>query len=131
MKFGYTILYVESVTASLAFYEAAFGFKTRFLHDSNMYGELETGETVLAFASFEMGEMNFDGEYLKPALKDKPFGIEIAFVTPDIDAAYAHAVKAGCLALKPPVEKPWGQTVAYVRTPDGTLIELCTPVVEG
>ncbi|RZL31926.1 MAG: VOC family protein, partial [Rubrivivax sp.] len=25
-----------------------------------------------------------------------------------------------------PVTKPWGQTVAYVRCPDGTLVELCT-----
>lgn len=31
-------------------------------------------------------------------------------------------------ALAPPVSKPWGQTVSYVRAPDGSLIELCTPV---
>lgn len=41
----------------------AFGFETRFLHDSGQYGELETGATVLAFASHAMGEMNFDGKY--------------------------------------------------------------------
>jgi hypothetical protein len=23
---------------------------------------------------------------------------------------------------------PWGQSLAYVRTPEGTLVELCTPV---
>ena len=27
-----------------------------------------------------------------------------------------------------PITKPWGQTVAYVRAPEGTLIELCTPM---
>lgn len=51
MKFGYTIVYVSSVEETLAFYKEAFGFETRFLHESGQYGELETGETVLAFAS--------------------------------------------------------------------------------
>ena len=46
MKFGYTIVYVNSVPEVLSFYERAFGLKTRFLHDSKQYGELETGETV-------------------------------------------------------------------------------------
>ncbi len=31
MKFGYTIVYVESVTEALLFYKEAFGFETRFL----------------------------------------------------------------------------------------------------
>ena len=38
------------------------------------------------------------------------------------------AVAAGATLLSPPLVKPWGQTVAYVRCPDGTLVELCTPV---
>jgi lactoylglutathione lyase len=25
---------------------------------------------------------------------------------------------------------PWGQTVSYVRCPDGTLVELCTPMAD-
>lgn len=58
MKFGYTIVYVSSVEETLAFYKEAFGFETRFLHESGQYGELETGETVLAFASHALGEMN-------------------------------------------------------------------------
>lgn len=27
-----------------------------------------------------------------------------------------------------PLDKPWGQTISYVRCPDGTLVELCTPI---
>ena len=51
MKFGYTIVYVSSVADTLTFYKEAFGFETRFLHESGQYGELNTGGTVLAFAS--------------------------------------------------------------------------------
>ena len=128
MKFGYTIVYVSSVTEALTFYNEAFGFTTRFLHDSNQYGELETGATVLAFATHAMGEMNLGGDYQKTDPDAAPLGIELAFVTDDVASAYAKAVAAGAIPIKPPMEKPWGQVVAYVRAKDGTLIELCSPV---
>lgn len=125
MKFGYTIVYVACVAGALDFYTAAFGFETRFLHESGEYGELATGETTLAFASHEMGELNFGERYQKSAAG---FGTELAFVTDDVAAAYARSIEAGALAISPPAEKPWGQTVAYVRGMDGSLIELCSPV---
>ena len=64
MKFGYTIIYVASVPDTLSVYNKAFGFETRFLHESNQYGELATGETVLAFASLDMAQMHFGDHYL-------------------------------------------------------------------
>ena len=89
MKFGYTIVYVSSVEETLAFYKEAFGFETRFLHESGQYGELETGETVLAFASHAMGEMNLGGPYQKADPDAAPLGVELAFVSDDVAAAYA------------------------------------------
>jgi uncharacterized glyoxalase superfamily protein PhnB len=128
MKFGYTIVYVPSVTDALTFYKEAFGFETRFLHDSEQYGELETGATVLAFASHAMGEMNLGGQYQKADPNAAPLGVELAFVTDDVASAYAKAVAAGASPIKEPIEKPWGQVVAYVRAKDGSLIELCSPI---
>lgn len=128
MKFGYTIVYVSSVADALTFYKDAFGFETRFLHESGQYGELNTGETVLAFASHEMGEMNLDGRYQKTDLNAMPLGVELAFVTDDVALAYANAVAAGAVSIKEPITKPWGQVVAYVRSREGSLIELCSPI---
>ncbi len=128
MKFGYTIVYVSSVTETLTFYKEAFGFETRFLHDSDQYGELETGATVLAFASHAMGEMNLGGQYQKADSSAAPLGVELAFVTDNVASAYAKAVTAGANPIMAPVEKPWGQVVAYVRAKDGSLIELCSPI---
>ncbi len=128
MKFGYTIVYVSSVTEALAFYKAAFGFETRFLHESNQYGELETGATVLAFATHAMGDLNLDGKYQKTDPRAQPLGVELAFVADDVASAYAKAIAAGAIAIKPPLEKPWGQVVAYVRAKEGSLIELCSPI---
>jgi lactoylglutathione lyase len=128
MKFGYTIVYVPSVPDTLTFYEQAFGLQRRFLHDSGEYGELDTGSTVLAFASHAMGKTHLGDDFSPVAPTQPPPGIELAFVTDEVEAAYARAIAAGATSLHPPQQKPWGQTVAYVRALEGTLIELCTPI---
>ena len=82
MKFGYTIVYVPDVSASLAFFEKAFGFSQRFLHESGTYGELNTGETTLAFAVHTLGAMNLPDGYVAASSSSRPLGMEVAFVTP-------------------------------------------------
>jgi len=128
MKLGYTIVYVPDVAASLHFYETAFGLTRRFLHESGSYGELDTGETTLAFAAHELGDMNFPGGHVAAHNSAQPLGFEIAFVTPDVAVAHAAALAAGAQEMAAPTQKPWGQVVSYVRCPDGVLVELCTPV---
>jgi lactoylglutathione lyase len=127
MKFGYTIIYVPDVLKTLKFYENAFGLKRKFVHESNMYAELETGETTLGFAAEEMRELN-GVETSDNRPKNKPAGIEIAFVTKQVEKAYKKAIDAGAVALKKPAKKPWGQIVGYVRDCNGCLVEICSPV---
>jgi lactoylglutathione lyase len=128
MKLGFTIVYVPDVAASLAFFEAAFGLTRRFLHESGDYGELETGGTTLSFAAHALGDLNFPGGHVRADESVKPLGMEIALVTEDVAAAHARAIGHGGRELSPPTRKPWGQVVSYLRAPDGTLVELCTPV---
>lgn len=128
MKLGYAIVYVPSVSQSLAFFEQAFGLQRRFLHESGTYGELDTGETTLSFAAHELGDMNFPGGHVAAHASDRPLGFEIALVTDDVAAAHGRALAAGAREMAAPVTKPWGQVVSYVRCPDGILVELCTPV---
>ncbi len=126
MKLGYTILYVEDVEKTIEFYENAFGLNKLFLHESGDYGELDTGETKLAFASYELVELN-DVGFSKPS-DNKTSTMEIALVTDDVNTAFNAALKAGAAAVQEPKEKPWGQTVGYLRDINGFLIELCTPI---
>lgn len=128
MQFGYTIIYVPDVAASLAFFEQAFGLPRRFLHESGTYGELETGATTLAFAAHALGAANFPAGHVHADSSPLPLGIEIALVTPDVDAAHRNALAAGARELAAPAAKPWGQMVSYVRCPDGSVVELCTPM---
>ena len=128
MKLGYTIVYVPDVAQSLKFFEQAFGLPTRFLHESGTYGELETGETTLAFAAHALGDSNFPGGHVAASDSAQPLGMELGLVTPDVPTAHSRALAAGATQLSAPVTKPWGQVVSYVRCPDGTLVELCSPI---
>lgn len=128
MRFGYTIVYVPDVEASVAFFEEAFGYTRRFIHESGDYGELDTGATTLAFASHALGEANLPGGYVAASASGPPLGVELAFVAEDVPAAHARALGAGASEVQAPERKPWGQDVSYVRCPDGTLVELCTSV---
>lgn len=125
-KLGYVIVYVPDVAASLAFYERAFGLSRRFLHESGSYGELETGATALAFAQEDFTPSK--GVFAPNRPHGKAAGAEVGLVLADVRAAFDRACAAGATAVVEPVEKPWGQTVAYVRDRDGFLVELCTPV---
>lgn len=128
MNFAYTLVYVADVAASLAFFERAFGLKTRFLHESGAYGEVDTGAsgTTLAFVDHATARDSVQHDYVPADASPQPLGMEIGFTVVDVPAAYDRAVAAGARPLAAPVTKPWGQTVAYVRCPDGTLVELCT-----
>lgn len=131
MKLGYTIIYVPDVSASLVFFENAFGLKRKFLHESGTYGELDTGETTLSFAAHALGDLNFPGGHVHADESVLPLGFEIALVTSDVPAAHAKAIAAGAREMAAPQQKPWGQTVSYVRCPDGVLVELCSPITSG
>jgi len=128
MKLGYVIIYVEKVADALAFYESAFGLTRKFLHESGAYGELSTGEATLAFASHELAGANLPDGYAKLTELASPAGIEIGLVADDVPAAIRGAVDAGATLIAEAKQKPWGQTVGYVRAPDGVLVELCTPM---
>ncbi len=128
MRFGYTIVYVADVAATVAFYERAFGLGTRFVHPSGGYAELDTGDTALAFAALGVAEANLADGFQPVDPARPPLGMEVALVTGDVAGAHARALAAGAIEVTAPLEKPWGQTVSYVRDPDGTLVELCSPM---
>ena len=128
MNFAYTLVFVSDVSASLAFFDKAFGLPTRFLHESGAYGEVETGAggVKLAFVDHTTARDSVQHDYVAADASPQPLGMEIGFTVADVPAAFDRAVGAGAAPLAAPTVKPWGQTVAYVRCPDGTLVELCT-----
>ncbi|NQY58728.1 VOC family protein [Cognatishimia sp.] len=125
MRFRYSILYVDDVPATLAFYKEAFGFETGFLHEGKDYGELVTGDTKLAFSAKslmrEIGKTPSDADPKAPSF-------ELAFETESVAEDFARAVAAGAVPVQEPAEMPWGQVISYVSDPNGFLIEICAPI---
>jgi len=125
MKLKYIILYVENVTETMRFYNEAFEFSTKFIHEAQDYGELYTGNTTLAFSSLKlMAELGKNPA--KPIANNPVF--EIAFETDDVEKKVNHAVSCGATLVQAPKTQDWGQTTAYVSDKNGFLIEICTAV---
>jgi len=128
IQFRYTILYVKDVEKTMSFYETAFGLKRKFIAPGNVYGEMITGSTTLSFAEFEFAKTNLKNDVTAADLQKAPFAIEIGFTTGDVKKVYEESISAGATPVAHPEVKPHGQTVAYVRDPDGFLVEICTPM---
>lgn len=126
INYAYTILYVEDVAKSIEFYNESFGFETKFATPEYDYAELITGGTTIAFAQHQLAQSNFNAKYQKSHLSNAPLGIELGFVVEDVESALAKALKFGATLIQEAKEKPWGQTVAYIRDNNGFIIEICT-----
>ena len=123
MKYGYTALFVESVHETIDFYERAFGLKRKMVQESGEYGELQTGDTTLAFTVQSIVKTLSDVTFEPAALHKAAPPLELGMVTDSVDADFERAVAAGAVIVKHPENKPWGR-VAYVRDNNGFLIEI-------
>jgi lactoylglutathione lyase len=125
MQFAGTVLYVDQVSAIVDFYRRAFGLQLRFFDEALGFAELETGGSTLSIAAHSLGEMLMPDRYPRPV--DGPAGVEIAFLTSDVSAAFATAIAEGALPVAAPRRMPWGLEVACVRAPEGTIIGFSEP----
>ncbi|KAH7542481.1 uncharacterized protein LOC107409182 [Ziziphus jujuba] len=123
---AYTVVYVKDVAKSVAFYAKAFGYTVRCLDKSHRWGELESGQTTIAFTPRRQHETDdLTGSVQTPGGSDsvRP-PMEVCFTYSDVDAAYKRAIENGAVAVNEPEEKEWGQKVGYVRDIDGIVVRL-------
>ncbi|KAE8696694.1 SEC14 cytosolic factor family protein / phosphoglyceride transfer family protein, putative isoform 1 [Hibiscus syriacus] len=123
---GYTIFYVRDVAKSVDFYEKAFGYNVRRLDESHRWGELESGQTTIAFTpkyQHETNDLTGAVQLPKSDLHRPP--MELCFIYSDLDAAFKRAVENGAVPVSQPEEKKeWGQRVGYVRDIDGMVVRM-------
>ena len=84
--------------------------------------------TALALAAHELAAANVPGLYRPERRTGAQPTFEVCFVTDDVQRAFDRATSEGAEEVTPPQTKPWGQDVAYVRDPDGNLVEIASPV---
>ncbi|MEH6358616.1 MAG: VOC family protein [Pseudomonadales bacterium] len=116
----YIVLIVEDLDLSLTFYTEVLGMQLK--HRAEAFAQLETGATRLALFTREAMSTTL-GMKLKAPDPDAP-GFELGFKVDDVDEAYRELRENGAPEVIAPTTRPWGQRTAYVRDPDGHLIEL-------
>jgi lactoylglutathione lyase len=116
----YLVLIVEDLDRALRFYTGVLGL--RLGHRSGEYAQLDTGATRLGLYT-RRAMANILGMPLDAPAASAP-GFEIGFKVADVDAAFSDLVARGALPAVAPSDRPWGQRTAYVRDPDGYLVEL-------
>jgi uncharacterized glyoxalase superfamily protein PhnB len=115
---------VPDGAAAIEFYKAAFGAQERSRlmtpdGQSLMHAQLKIGDSLLMLA----------GEFAPHNLSPKKRGGTSVFLhlyTPDADAAFTRAVKAGCTAKMPVADMFWGDRYGVVEDPFGHQWSLAT-----
>jgi lactoylglutathione lyase len=116
----YVILIVDDLERALWFYTEVVGLKLG--HRSGDYAQLDTGATRLALYTRNAMATTL-GLSLQAPRPEAP-GFEIGFKVADVDLTVNELIARGAVPVVPPTDRFWGQRTAYVRDPDGHLIEL-------
>ncbi len=120
----YVVLIVTDLEQSLSFYTETLGLELQ--HRAEKYAQIKAGTTRLSLYSRDAMQETLGAVLEPPSLSAPSF--ELGFKVADCDAAFSELVAAGAPAVTPPTTRPWGQRTAYVRDPDGNLIELAQDV---
>lgn len=119
----FPMLSVESLTASLRFYEALLGGERSY----QFPGE---GDAVFVVLLFEQSELGIGWLGSGPAMHGQPqrpasgHRIELCLYVTGLDETVSALSAAGAPILLQPTAQPWGERVAYVSDPDGNLVML-------
>jgi len=124
LQFASAVVYTGDIAATVAFYERATGLAPSY-YDRELGFALLGPEQAVAVASHAAGALMLEAGYAS-AEHGRVRGAELAFWTDDVPAAFERAVAAGAAPLTPPRVMPWGQTVAYVEAPEGTILGFLT-----
>ena len=120
----YVVLIVSDLDRSLAFYTTTLGLELQ--HRVEQYAQMRAGTTRLSLYTRHAMTETLGIELRAPEPPAAAF--ELGFKVSDCDEAFAELVAAGVPAVVPPTTRPWGQRTAYLRDPDGNLIELAQDI---
>ena len=79
-------------------------------------------------AGVELGILERDHEVVPPAARQAPAGVIVTFVVADCDEVYARAKAHGAEILEPPTDMFYGQRRMLLRDPDGTVVDVSSPL---
>ena len=126
MKLASIRLITADVARLVRFYEAVTG-GTMTVHTPD-FAELATAGGTLAIGSTRTLAA-FGGDHIARAAENRSAIVE--FLVDDVDAAFERlSAMLGDAVVQAPTTMPWGNRSLLVRDPDGTLVNLFTPLTE-
>jgi predicted enzyme related to lactoylglutathione lyase len=129
VTFASAVVYADDVEATVEFYGRAVGLVPSY-YDRELGFALLGADQAVAIASHAAGTLML-GDGYELVRGERVRGAELAFWSADVGATYEAAMAAGATALTPPRVMPWGQTVAYVQAPEGTILGFVTRASGG
>jgi lactoylglutathione lyase len=127
----FPILNCADILNTRSFYERVFGAEQvyQFPEDGDpVYLSLAVGGGQIA-----LGVGTGPAMYGETPLPATGHAIDVCVYVPDLDGVLAAAAHNGGALVVPATETPWGERVAYVRDPEGTMLLVIQqdPEVEG
>jgi len=111
----------DDLQKSKKFYIDLLGFDVKF--DSDWYVQLCSPDN----SEIEYGIVKRDHELVPREYQNKPNGMYVTFVVPDVDVTYKKALEMGIPILQEPRNEFYGQRRFLSQDPDGCLIDVCSP----
>jgi lactoylglutathione lyase len=115
VKLSQVRLLVDDFGAAFRFYRDVLGLETSFGEEAGPYASFSAGDGTIAIF-----ERRGQGEVVGLRLPG-----DGAVVVLEVDDADAEVERLGDQVIAGPVDRPdWGGRIAYLRDPDGNLVEL-------
>jgi uncharacterized glyoxalase superfamily protein PhnB len=116
----FPIINCEDILRARAFYREVFG-------GEQVYQFPDEGEPVyltlaVGGGTIALGVGTGPAMYGETPLPATGHAVDLCVYVPDLDAVVAAAPSRGGDVVVAPQDMPWGERVAYVRDPEGTMI---------
>jgi lactoylglutathione lyase len=113
------ILAVEQLPRAIAFYRAVLEWKQ--VVDAPVYCELES-PSGMRFGVYDRRNFGNNVGRIPEPHPGPVTTTELYFHVADLNGMVARACEAGATLLSAAADRPWGERVAYVSDPEGTVV---------
>ncbi len=111
----------DDLKKSKDFYVELLGLEVKY--DSDWYVQLCSPENP----GIEYGIIRRDHGLVPSEYQNKPSGMYVTFVVPDVDATYKKALEMNIPIFQEPRNEFYGQRRFLTQDPSGCLIDVCSP----
>jgi len=123
-------LFVEDMTASIAFYTQVLAFKV-VRHEPDDYASLRWGNAVLGIGP--VAKLPEEGGYFGRDISSyrRGLGVEIVLEVDDVDEWQARVGASGHPIFEPLQDRPWGLRDFRIADPDGYYLRITSRSADG